>query len=152
MDKAQKELIGTYFRKRDIARKQNVEKYGYKSHEILYKLNNDVLDINKLDLEEITDLLMELPELIDRIKSSRLNKLDEFSIKDILIAQPQLVNRFDLNKFDDWNIREILMKRPELIDAQGLNGSKMNLNLLNNNDMQYLLKQQPTLAKYFNKQ
>jgi hypothetical protein len=221
MDKAQKELINTYFRKREIADKQS--SLNYELYEIIYAINNNIyidtsilseldvinilknnpqliakfnlkrmggysigkilrfqpqlvdrFDLSKLSGEIVGELLIYQPQLIDKfdlqnvsyspfiseaiienpklIDNFDLSKLNSGGIHAILRSQPQLIGKFDLQRLRGWNIGELLMTQPRLIDAEGLNGSKFDLNKLPKDgfSVNILLRKHPQLAKYFN--
>jgi len=52
MDKAQKQLYKTYYRKRNLAAKENKNHYGFKHYEVDFGLKNKLIDIDNLDDEE----------------------------------------------------------------------------------------------------
>jgi len=55
MDKAQKQLYKTYYRKRKLAAKENQRLYGFKNYEVDFGLDNKLIDINNLNEEQRTE-------------------------------------------------------------------------------------------------
>ena len=88
MDKAQKQLIDTYFLKRDIASEQS-ELYWYVEYEVIYFITN------KIDFDD--------------------TKITGDIIANIIIIHPDLIGYFDLKKLSGNNIGNILEFHPILI-------------------------------------
>ena len=87
MDKVQKQLIDTYFRKRNIANNQDTQ-YEFESYEILYFINNNIpFDLSTLSSNTIAGILVKQPSLINEFD---LSKLSYYQITFILKHQPQL--------------------------------------------------------------
>jgi len=139
MDKTQRQLIDTYFRKRNIARKQNY-KYNYTDYELIYVVNNN-LSINQLSVSDIASLLIIRPSLVDKLDKSDLNKLDNDYIQWILQHQPSLIDKLDLSKLEGNNMSMILIKQPQLVD-------KFDLSKLNGYDILKILLPQPKLVHH----
>lgn len=98
MDKQQKELILTYFRKRNqIAFDNNDNKL--KPYEIWYGLSNNILSTDDLNEAAIYDLITLWPQMIDKIN------IDELSISArayIISRNPKLLDKFNLDKLDPY--------------------------------------------------
>ena len=117
MDKLQKQLIKTYFRKRGMTS----NRLGFEDYEINYipiAIKNNLINSNNLDKVEpshIAIILIEEPDLIDYFKD-KLNKFKPIHIKWVLRNQPSLINYFKdrLNELDSDDIGSILDKQPQL--------------------------------------
>jgi len=57
MDKAQKQLVDTYFRKREIAIKQN-ESNRHTIHELRYLVDNNMIKIEDIPEDEVPNFLI----------------------------------------------------------------------------------------------
>jgi len=115
MDKVQKQLIDSYFRKRNIAREQSRHS-KYEDFEILYMVRNN-MPVNLLTLgsDEMSNVLRKRPEYIDELKP-RLKFISNSDIVKILVMQPQLIKYFDLSRIDGSYISMIIAEHPQLID------------------------------------
>ena len=173
MDKSQKGLVDTYFRKRGIANVQNKE-YEFEGYEILYLINNKIpFDFSTLKAGTIADILVKQPSLVNKLDLSKLsyeesNSFDTiFRINYILKYQPQLIDYFDMSGFDEYNITDLLINQPLLIDKVNLSNlndenitdlliaqpkliNRLDLSILDDKHISEILKKQPQLAKYFN--
>lgn len=147
MDKEQKQLIKTYFRKRDIA--ANHEEMGrhaeYTGYELDFAIKNNLINFNDIKPNSIANALRIKPELIDYFKN-RLDELNRYNISNILNSQPQLITYFEnrLNELNKWNIINILKVQPELIDY-----FIDRLNELDKWDIALIITKQPQLKPYF---
>jgi hypothetical protein len=100
MDRAQKQLISTYFRKRKMANDNGIGAF-YK----VYELKNDyVLKNNLIDFEKENKRIMKLN--------------DSFIISYMLENNPGYLDYFDfnLNLLDKTELTMLFIKQPQLID------------------------------------
>lgn len=147
MDKEQKQLIKTYFRKRGIA--ANNEEMGkyvkYTGYELDFGIKNNIINPSDIKPNSIANALKTKPELISYFED-RLDELDGWNISLILQYQPQLIDYFKdkLNGLDGNDIRMILQRQPQLI-----NYFKNRLNELDRSDISRILLFQPQLKPYF---
>lgn len=152
MDKSQRQLIDTYFRKRRIAAKEN-SVYNLESFELIYSLENNILSVNDLKDNEISRCLIKRPDLFEKINSEKdLNEMDFYYIKEIMISRPELIELFDFKKiieyhnFSAWNSGEqlvqLLVAYPELIN-------KFPKNIFSNSMVKDLITNQPKLLNIF---
>lgn len=140
MDKNQKSLVDTYFRKRNIAAQQNNSYYELSKVEVEYSLNNNInLNYDLLDGSRLADIVLNYPHLIPKINLSLINQdyvseivseqpkqlnlfidraydIDGDNITYIVEKQPQLLHRFKLSNLDSGNISKIITKHIDLID------------------------------------
>jgi len=134
MDKVQKELLDTYFRKRrPIAMSME---YGFSAEELKYLVDNGTLDFNKLlpmeqlsvnpdvavrfkftlrgmDSNEIVRVLVSYPRLYMYMN---LDNLSGAGMADLINKRPELVNRLPKSRLDGSHISYVLRMHPELID------------------------------------
>ena len=145
MDKEQKQLIRTYFRKRNIA--TNTGSGEYAGYELDFGVRNNIINPNdiKLNAHGIVNLITKYPHLISYFEN-RLDELEGYNIVQILKKQPQLITYFKdrLNELDGVDISELLKSQPKLI-----NYFKNILNDLYVTDISMILKNQPKLINYF---
>jgi len=144
MDKSQKQLVDTYFRKRGIANVQNTS-YEFEAYEILYLINNKIpFDFSSLKAGTIADILVKQPSLVNKLDLSKIsyeesNSFDTtYKINYILKYQPQLIDYIDISGFDGYHIADLLIIQPLLID-------KVDLSILNDENITDILKEQPKL-------
>lgn len=78
MNKSQRQLTDTYFRKRKIAGDQNILS-RYKNYEFNYLMKNIPININKFSSHDIPYILKDQPSLISYFK----DRLDELKVYDI---------------------------------------------------------------------
>jgi hypothetical protein len=167
MDKAQKQLVDTYFRKRAMATEQGSGMH-FHPYEINYELKTGAKDINNLPRKTLVSMLINFPQwfdkverpnilndfelgvllsaqpqLIDKFKPERIHVLGDTPIAIILSKQPQLVDRFDLSVLDHKDIADILSNQPSLYD-------KLGSNKFDHIDIAKVLEKQPSLADKFN--
>jgi len=123
MNKRQKQLINTYLRKRDIAYEQHKRKqynpYDYLTHEISYKIKNNI-NTQNITRKQIFDTLLIDNSIIDYVSNDFFNGLDGTQISTLIsFYYPELINRFNeknLNKLDTINVSQILHMQPHLVD------------------------------------
>lgn len=163
MDKSQKQLIDTYFRKRNIA----VANYlSLPDYEIVYALSNDIkINIDDSYTFRLAKIVSEHPEIIGKID---LNLFDNDDIVDILSAEKgfELYKHFDLRNLTNRNIVDILYNKPEYIDLIDINGltskeielllryrpnliSKLDISKLSSKEIESAIFHHPELKKYF---
>ena len=115
MDKAQKQLIKTYYRKRGISIKEKIS--TYRSYEInKYSIDNKYVDLDKLGSYYIGILLENRPQLIDLFKNNLGQLNGGNDIARLLIKQPQLIDYLidNLGQLDAFNISYLLTYQPQL--------------------------------------
>lgn len=162
MDKLQKQLIDTYFRKRRIKAETNIDDYNL--YEIGYILTNDLdtsgfdrystmiaadkypafiskLNLNILYSIDIYQILTQRPELATLFDASKLNRYETYRL---LSVRPELGEWAIVDKFDGNSIAKLLSQHPTLI-------KKFDLNNLNALEISDVLEDQPKLAPYFEK-
>lgn len=176
MDKAQKQLIDTYFRKRSIAVPQN-SRLSWMNRELMYMIDNAIpfnLKIlagpgfvmaikknpswmnkeylkyfeDKLNVDDVEEILLAQPELMEWFKSFFDTKSvrDSALIANIIIKYPEYANKFDLKNIGAYNTFVLLMKMPELVKKVDLTTITQSKNAVKNIDN--ILERQPQLAKY----
>ena len=93
MDKTQRQLIKTYFRKRKIAANhEEMDDYAeYTGYELDFGIRNNIINPNDIEPYHIIKALETNSKLIDYFKD-RLDELDGGSISDLLSSQPQFIN------------------------------------------------------------
>lgn len=149
MDKTQRGLVDTYIRKREIATGDNSygmygERGGINPYELLYIINNNIVNpekvngnniselikynpklyyndkvkpfLDKMSIGNISNLLQHRPEFMDVIDGNIINEMDGDSIALIVGKNPQLIDRFDLSKMKSNNVRDLLIKQPQFVD------------------------------------
>lgn len=111
MDKTQKLLIDTYFRKRAIA--LTVDAGGeYRGYESFYVLDHN-MDTSAYGNDEIWSIIYSNPQYIDKFD---LNKLTPYQIESIVKVHPELLPKFNQDKLIPIDIMGILYHHPELIN------------------------------------
>ena len=153
MDKVQKQLIDSYFRKRKIAREQSRHS-KYEDFEIIYMVRNNMpIDLLTLSSDEMCDILKQHPEYVEVLKP-RLKFIRELEIAKILIMQPQLINYFDISRITGSYISMIIADQPELIDRFDLS-KVMNADKISNDaedvslNIARIVSKQPQLVDKF---
>lgn len=114
IDKAQKQLIDSYFRKRVIADPQGYD-YRFKSFEKIYMLKTGVVEFDKirksLNGDDISAIITDMPELRANLTKDEYRKMDDNDKANVFIKRPELA--------DDESIQNILfsnifIKGPEI--------------------------------------
>ena len=166
MDKAQKQLIDTYFRKRKLATEVGSGMHYY-PYELSYQILSGQKDINQFPRKtivsilskypqwfdkvnkpdtfndfEIGVILSEQPQLFNKFNPARLRALDDTAIALILQKQPQSADRFDLTDFSHWDAAKIVAEQPQLLN-------KFNIDKFNGYDINTILEKQPQFVDYF---
>ena len=145
MDKKQKELIKTYYRKRNIASETN-DLYEFENYEVNdFIIKNKLIPYDKINTTDISKFIANNPDLINYFKN-RLGKLSPNGISLILFKQPQLIDYFKdrLSELSSYNVSVILSNQPQLIDY-----FKNRLDKLSPNDIILILSDKPELGEYF---
>jgi len=150
MDKSQKQLVDTYFRKRAIASKQN-NTYRLLSHEKRFLFDNKNMSLPYVDIDlDFDDLLYFIskdPKYYDEFKNHNVYNKQLDQKKDIVvIRQPVLLDKFDTNTFTDDQVWHILQHHPELIDR-----FEERIDTLSGNFISAILSNQPKLYPHLKK-
>jgi hypothetical protein len=138
MDKAQYNLVKTYWRKRDLARKQSSQ-YDYSLYELKYLLDSGRITSEDLvvpgkpidDYEpsygKVHDFLEKYPEYFDKFYTE-LNlreELSDFYISELIAKHPEYIDKFDVWDLGrSWQggryVKTIIDKHPEFINKFNL--------------------------------
>jgi hypothetical protein len=166
MDKAQKQLVDTYFRKRKLATEVGSGMHFY-PYELNYQISSGQKNINDFPRKTVVSILMghpqwfdnvikpdtfkdneigfilsSQPQLFDRFNPARIRALDDGNIGLILQKQPQLADRFDLADMSHWDAAKVVAEQPQLL-------SKFNVDGFNGYDINTILEKQPQLVDSF---
>ena len=162
MNKKQKQLIDTYFRKREIAvgvsfvdfeQYENVFLMMQGKKPIIGEISDNALDlimnphninnlkhhINELSGYDVSKILIYHPFLIDDLPIETLNQYD---ISYILNNQPSLVHKLPVETLNSYNVSRILLTNSSLVDDLPLEN-------MDNDDIRYLLKYRSYLWSKF---
>lgn len=158
MDKAQKELVKTYFRARMMLENVDSEGFAYTRLENYENIEDFIemglVDVTQFKRDHIIKILKDKPQTIKAFKPV-LDKIDpQFVGKDkmaryidfseVIGAQPELIKYFDSNKLD-WNqITRLIIKHPDLITK-----FKDQLPAIEYNGVGQILFNHPELVEYF---
>jgi len=143
MDKAQKELIKSYYHARNIA--VDMEDHSYYRYELNpYALKNGLLKVDALDGVDMVELIVADPTTLDDLEKASNKiyyRLTSMDVSEILQNRPELYDKlstkFNLNKLTQTSIARILVKQPQLY-------TKFNLSTLDSGiSITELLKSQP---------
>lgn len=100
VDKAQKQLVDTYFRKRIIAEPHGYD-YRLKSYEKIYMLKTGIVEFDKirnsLNGDDISAIITDMPELRTKIGVREMSKMNDNNKANIFIKRPELAD--DVNGF-----------------------------------------------------
>lgn len=160
MDKAQKNLIDTYFRKRKLAQDQD-SRYDYRAYELKHFLDTGSMKSEDLimpgkpiddyepNYSKVFEMLYQYPEYFDKLYSE-LNlreELSDFYVSELIVEHPEYIDKFDVwNRFKGWRggtyINKIVTNHPELID-------RFNLENLGVNDTVDIVVNNPKLINRF---
>jgi hypothetical protein len=95
IDKAQKQLIDSYFRKRVIADPQGYD-YRFKSFEKIYMLKTGVVEFDKirksLNGDDISAIITDMPELRANLTKDEYRKMDDNDKANVFIKRPELAD------------------------------------------------------------
>jgi len=144
MDKAQKQLIDSYFRKRKIANDAGGLSYKsqLKNHELKYFLRNGMMSINDIghnlqkfsfisdnpemlniknvidgvDNRMLSQLIRSDKKIFNYISPERLATFDNNNLQVILPTNPQFIKYFDKSKFNQHVISDIIFHNPKDAD------------------------------------
>lgn len=159
MDKLQKQLIDTYFRKRTIAAEQDgtnartlqemdyMNKHGYNVGELNsveeVLLNPSLYHERYFDGDEAMIILLQRPELIEQVNP---DKISAYRRADLLTKHPQYFDK--LNKKRDikgWYLTKVLENQPQLVTRF----SKEELAEIVDMNIVSILIAHPEIYKYF---
>lgn len=132
MDKAQKQLVNTYIRKRELATGESSYGYGQYSddmnirpYELLYLIKNGIVNEDKIEGYNISDLILMNKKLYyDPDVKPFLNKITGGGIAQIIIKYPEFVNIFDFENLNPTSASVVLEEKPELINRYDINKMK----------------------------
>jgi hypothetical protein len=162
MNKKQKELVDTYFRKRDILSKRD---YGdFEFHENEYLINNKKKPIIRGLNDEELNFLVNPKSLIRKLETNDDEFLRDKFITYFLIFHPNFIDYLPVNDLGSMNIGILLKKHPQLIDklpVRNLGGfsvgqiikhqptlvDKLPLNYLDGWDLRQIILREPTLVE-----
>ena len=173
MNKAQKQLLDTYFRKRKMA--IEIGRMDYNRYELVYLMANDKkIDFGKLNAENIVWVLRHYPQKIDEVDlkklrkqtpkikrilvdhpsfydrlNAELNLTAEFDGRDIsmlLIDAPELINKLDTTKLQGYALTDVIVYNPGLVPILAERGNLDSLIMKNVRD---ILATHPDLLPYF---
>ena len=123
MNKRQKQLIKTYFRKRTISynerRHSQYNPYDYSTHEIIYMLKND---LNRKDItkEHVFNAISYDKSIVDYIPYNFFDGLNNIQIVMLLAYEhPELIDVFSdkaLRNLDTVGVYDLLTIQPHMID------------------------------------
>ena len=142
MDKAQKELVKSYFHARNIAVEQDMG-YSLEEYEISeFVLDNNLIDKKIFTREFIGSLLYKKPQLLKYF----IHKISNATVGFLLVHHPKYIEDLkhkigDVNKF---RVGQILFEHPQLIDY-----FKDRLSELSPNAVSKILQSHPQLIDYF---
>jgi len=148
MDKGQKQLLDTYFRKRQIAMRESLE-YELRIWELSYMANHDMIKPGMalhLDDSQTAAILMRSPQAAPAL-TEYINDLNYNSMlsMEVIVRHPELIKYFELERLDYDDMVTIIIKHPELLsyfdkhinDIAGYYG------------VESIIKHHPNLRKYF---
>lgn len=153
MDKAQKELIKTYYRKRNIVVKQE-DPLNPKNHFRPYEysviaLKNNLINKDNFHYIDMVEAVINNPEIVKYIDN--MNIFNDLAVSSILRKQPKLIEYFKdrLDNIDNNNfIIRILMKQPQLMEYFK---DRFEDDMLDNSSIENIVElilKQPQLTKY----
>ena len=113
MNKKQKQLIDTYFRKREIV--AEVRKTSFETHEnmFLIKQNKKPFFSGVFRSEKIVEILSNNPSFVDMLP---LDKIGSDGVRDVLLKQSSLIKKLPINRLNGGDVGLILEKHPNLVD------------------------------------
>jgi hypothetical protein len=145
MDKSQKQLVDTYFRKRQIAMRESYD-YVLRTWELAYMANNNMIIPGMglhLDDSQTAALLMKSPQaapaLTDYIDDLNFNSM---LTMEVLVRQPSLIKYFDVSRLDYDDMSTIIMHHPDLLDHFDIESIDKYYG------MEAIVKKHPGLRKY----
>lgn len=161
MNKKQKQLIETYFRKREIVvnykntsltEVENIFLIGQGKKPIIVRIEDWVLkriekepnfiknlDIDNLSSRNIGDILTTQPLVIDYLNSV-IDKVESEDITRIILNSPEFIKKFDISKIDGPEIPSVIIKYPKLINY-------LDLNKMSGFGVSYVLIEKPNYIK-----
>lgn len=144
MGKVEKELLKTYYHARQAAVNQHGLSPPYREDELLYGIQNDLVDVNDEKVyRHSAKLLWKYPELVDKLN---LNKLKNKDIIQMIQRQPHLIDHEFFKKraklLNGIGVAFILSVQDKLIN-------KFNISDFGAKEIIYLLRFKPHLWEYF---
>jgi hypothetical protein len=140
MDKAQKQLIDTYFRKRKIANDllvddedemayNDVNQVNYTDYELYYGMNHDLINFNEtkkyISGNKLYSLLSKHPELINELHSADFILLGEKNFINLISKNPKLADTDEVIKYlseygvpQPYLIHQILLRQPKFVNTK----------------------------------
>jgi len=147
MNKRQKQLINTYFRKREIAYKQQNEVYEPFEIYQLYKMGVDIK--GKTSFMDIIELVKKYPEMYDVID---FNDLSPGFFAKLIAYDPEYINKTPKDKLNDmqsYYISDILQKT-DLQTALNYDFfKKLQIDNLYPYELGFILRSNPDMVKMF---
>lgn len=146
MDKVQKELLGTYFRKRNIIGNNDPRSRTHIEVEYILK-HPESFDIENIRFSKLAWLndVIKHPEIINKLDLQYNDYRFKYWESEILKYVPELIDLMDIGNIRKDQLIEILKIRPELIKKI----PKENLEDIRPYELEDLLMKVPSLADYF---
>jgi len=147
MDKAQRKLVDSYFRKRSIANTQGYEEYEYTAYELLYLYKYNPEEFKKLDYQQmpsglVARILIDDPSKIEKFPMGLYMTGDDLGR--VIGERPELLKTEPIYErlwqLQSHNVVAILLDHPELVDDL----RKVRYTL-DDDDMMYLIAKHPQL-------
>ena len=151
MDKVQKQLLDSYYRKREIATGDITygmfgERGGIQPYELLELINSNRVNPKKVSGNNISELLKYNPKLYYQENINQyLEKMSLGNISNLIQNRPEFMDMIDkryINRLQSDSISLIVGKHPELIDRFDMNSLKLS-------DITKLLVKQPQFIDIF---
>ncbi len=112
MDKAQKSLIKTYYRKRNIAAKEDINSYEYEDYEVNndYALKNNLIDINALNEKQRAIIFND--EIGERKFYTISKFFDDYALVHTWDDEKYLINKDGENIMNKLTLKDINNMNP----------------------------------------
>jgi hypothetical protein len=145
MDKAQKRLVDTYFRKRTIASNQGYDEFDFQKHELNYWYVHYPEEFKKLDYQQlpsefVAKVLIDDPSVLKRFPMGLY--MNGNDLGQVISKRPELIKLEPIQrilwKLQSYNVVAILLDHPELADD-------LKEVSLDDDDMMYLIAKHPKL-------
>jgi len=141
MDKAQKQLVDTYFRKRKLANDNGMEmargyadvtdyadEFGlYHKYEMKYLVDANRLDLNHEHIDMVRPFIMTYPEYADKLDYDSFASFNSEEAAELIVLRPELITKFNLKRLFRREIDGPVWK----------------------SEVSYILENHPELIKYF---
>ncbi len=137
MNKKQKELVDTYFRKRTILSERDYRDFEF--HENEYLINNNKKPIIRGLTDEELNFFINPKSLIRKLETNDDEFLRDSFITYFLIFRPNFINYIPVNNLGGMSIAILLKKHPQFID-------KLPVHNLGGFSVGQIIKHQPTLV------